>query len=94
MVTTQAQLAPCLVTGRWRLYVALFGVSASQWPAYELNPGPRVPSVQERSRALAALGYVFTDGAAWRWAEERQAPDEPDTPVRLFATAEVREAAE
>ncbi|MFF3288488.1 DUF6303 family protein [Streptomyces sp. NPDC003023] len=89
-----AQVSRSTVTDRWRLYVVLLGVPASQWPEYDLNRGPEVPSVQERSRALNALGYVFTDDAEWQWAETLPVPDEPDAPVRLFATTKVREATE
>ncbi|MGN9791376.1 DUF6303 family protein [Streptomyces sp. OZ13] len=92
--TFTAQVSRSTVTGRWRLYVVLLGVPGSQWPECDLNPGPEVPSVQERSRALDALGYVFTDGAEWQWAEIGSVPDDPDAPVRLFATAEVRETSE
>ncbi|MFF3242216.1 DUF6303 family protein [Streptomyces sp. NPDC002870] len=92
--TFKAQVSLCAVTGRWQLYVVLLGVPVSQWPEFDLNPGPEVPTVQARSRALDALGYVFTDGAEWRWAETCPLPDYPDAPVRLFATAEVREASE
>ncbi|MFE2118459.1 DUF6303 family protein [Streptomyces microflavus] len=88
----KAQVSRSTVTGCWRLYVVLFGVPASQWPECDLNPGPEVPSVQARSRALNALGYVFTDGAEWQWAEACSLPDDLDSPVCLFATAEVQEA--
>ncbi|MEU0083464.1 DUF6303 family protein [Streptomyces sp. NPDC006274] len=95
MATTfKAQVSRSTVTGRWRLYVVLLGVPASQWPEYDLNAGPEVPSVQARSRALNTLGYVFTDGANWQWAEALPVPEFPDAPARLFATAEVLEVPE
>jgi hypothetical protein len=92
--TFKAQVSRSTVTGRWRLYVVLLGVPGSQWPEYDLNHGPEVPTVQARSRALNALGYVFTDGVEWQWAEALPVPEFPDAPVRLFATAKVREAGE
>ena len=87
------QMALSTLTGRWRLYVVLLGVPASQWPEYDLGPGPNVPSIQRRSRALNALGYVFTDGTEWDWTESSERPDDPASRVSLVASATVREAA-
>ncbi|MBM9620581.1 hypothetical protein JE024_17890 [Streptomyces zhihengii] len=77
-------------TGQWRLYVVIFG--ASEWPTYDFD-GPGVPTVQERSRALAALGYVFTDGPGWEWTEDVTPDDDPAAPVVLIAFTSVREGA-
>lgn len=49
--------------GRWCLYVALMSVPGSQWPEHYFGRTVRVPTLAERSRALAVLGFVFTDGA-------------------------------
>ncbi|MET9107014.1 DUF6303 family protein [Streptomyces zhihengii] len=82
--TFTAQMAASPETGRWRLYVVIFG--ATEWPTYDFD-GPAVPTVQERSRALAALGYVFTDGPGWDWTEDVT----PDYDPVLIAAAKVRE---
>ncbi|MGW6567801.1 DUF6303 family protein [Streptomyces sp. NPDC054975] len=77
---------------RWRLYVILPGPVAD-WPEYDLGAG-EVPTVRERSRALNALGYVFTDGAEWRWTETTLWPNDPAARAYLIASIEVREAPE
>ncbi|MFD3944076.1 DUF6303 family protein [Streptomyces sp. NPDC058579] len=77
---------------RWRLYVLLPGPVAD-WPEYDLGSG-EMPTVRERSRALNALGYVFTDGAEWRWTETTLWPNDPDARAYLIASVEVREARE
>ncbi|MDN3293505.1 DUF6303 family protein [Streptomyces ficellus] len=89
--TYTAQMAVSRWTGRWRLYVALLGEPSSQWPEYEFG-GAVVPTVAARSRALNALGYVFTDGAEWTWTEDSTVPDDAASPVLLIASAAVREA--
>ncbi|WP_330313276.1 DUF6303 family protein [Streptomyces sp. NBC_00523] len=79
-------------TGRWRLYVAIYGVPASQWPEYVFD-GATVPSVRDRSRALDALGYTFTASPEWGWIEDYVPGDDPAQPVSLFASAQVRKVA-
>ena len=91
--TFTAQMAASRTSGRWRLYVVLLSVPVSQWPEHAFG-GPTVPTVQERSRALCALGYVFTDDTEWRWAEDVAPGDDPAAPVRLVASVTVREATE
>ncbi|MCX5410758.1 DUF6303 family protein [Streptomyces sp. NBC_00059] len=76
-------------TGSWCLYVALMGVPVSQWPEHDFGPGPVVPTPAERSRALDALGFVFTDGAEWEWTEYSERPDDDTSPVRLLASVQV-----
>ncbi|WP_030760769.1 DUF6303 family protein [Streptomyces sp. NRRL F-2664] len=73
--------------GRWRLFVALPG-SVAHWPTHYFT-GPAVPSVQERSRALTALGFALMDGAAWSWTEDSERFDDPASPVILIALAPV-----
>ncbi len=94
MATTfTAQMSRRAATGRWRLYVALLD-GQSQWPEQDLGRGSAVPTVQRRSRALAALGYVLTDGADWEWTEESVILGDPSSAVWLIASAAVREATE
>ncbi|WWM26125.1 DUF6303 family protein [Streptomyces sp. B21-104] len=75
--------------GRWCLYVVLMGVPVSQWPEHSFGRTVQVPTVDERSRALATLGFVFTDGAEWEWTEYSERPDDDTSPVRLLASAQV-----
>ncbi|MFI6895250.1 DUF6303 family protein [Streptomyces sp. NPDC050256] len=74
--------------GRWCLYVVLMGVPVSQWPEHNFGPA-NVPTPAERSRTLAALGFVFTDDAEWEWTEYSETPDDDTSPVRLLASAQV-----
>ncbi|MFF7341491.1 DUF6303 family protein [Streptomyces sp. NPDC008163] len=90
--TFPAQMAIGQSTGRWRLYVAIYGIPGSQWPEYVFD-GAAVPSVQDRSRALDALGYTFTDTPEWAWSEDYAPGDDPAQPVSLIASAQVREVA-
>ncbi|MFE7383502.1 DUF6303 family protein [Streptomyces zhihengii] len=72
--TFTAQMAASPETGRWRLYIVVFG--ATDWPTYTFD-GPGVPTVEQRSRALAALGYASTDGPGWDWTEDVTPVDDP-----------------
>ncbi|MEV5204368.1 DUF6303 family protein [Streptomyces sp. NPDC053720] len=75
--------------GRWRLYVVLMDVRASEWPEHDFGPTDAVPTVAQRSRALAALGFVFTGGAEWEWAEYYETHGDDASPVRLLAAIQV-----
>ncbi|MCX4549454.1 DUF6303 family protein [Streptomyces sp. NBC_01500] len=72
--------------GRWRLYVVVLEGRVSQWPEYDFGPTAAVPTVAERSRALAGLGFVFTDGAEWEWTEYSETHGDDTSPVRLLAS--------
>ncbi|MCX5110671.1 DUF6303 family protein [Streptomyces sp. NBC_00378] len=76
--------------GRWRLYVVLLGGLVSQWPEHDFGPVVTVPTVAERSRALAALGFVFIDGAEWEWTEDNETHGDDTSPVLLLASIRVR----
>ncbi|MFJ2265793.1 DUF6303 family protein [Streptomyces sp. NPDC088846] len=76
--------------GRWRLYVVLLGGLALHWPEHDFGPAVTVPTVAERSRALAALGFVFTDGAEWEWTEDNETHGDDTSPVLLLASIRVR----
>ncbi|MEU8856944.1 DUF6303 family protein [Streptomyces sp. NPDC048556] len=76
--------------GRWCLYVVLMSVPVSQWPEHSFGRTVQVPTMAERSQALAALGFVFTDGAEWEWTEYSETPDDDTSPVRLLASVQVR----
>jgi hypothetical protein len=91
--TFTAQMSRSAVTGRWRLYVVLLD-GQSQWPEHDLGRRAVIPTVQQRSRALNALGYVSTDDMQWQWTEDIARGDDPASPVRLIASITVREAGE
>ncbi|WP_330239470.1 DUF6303 family protein [Streptomyces sp. NBC_00525] len=90
--TFTAQMSIAQDTGRWRLYVAVYGGLVSEWPEFVFD-GAAVPSVQDRSRALAVLGYTFTGDPVWDWIEDHVPGDDPAGPVRLIASVRVREVA-
>lgn len=75
--------------GRWCLYVALMDVAGSRWPEHYFRRALRVPTVAERSRALTALGFVFTDGAEWKWEEYSETHGDDSSPVVLLASVRV-----
>ncbi|SCF79657.1 DUF6303 family protein [Streptomyces sp. Ncost-T10-10d] len=75
--------------GRWRLYVVLLGGLVSRWPEHDFGLTATVPTVAERSRALAALGFVFTDGAEWNWIEDCETHGDDTSPVLLLASIRV-----
>ncbi|MFE7807613.1 DUF6303 family protein [Streptomyces sp. NPDC057430] len=77
--------------GRWRLYVVLLNTCVA-WPERDLGDSAVVPTVQERSRVLNALGYALSDGARWEWTEDSESPDDPSSAVLLIASVTVREA--
>ncbi|MFD7768658.1 DUF6303 family protein [Streptomyces sp. NPDC059787] len=86
MRTLTAQMSS---TGQaWRLYVVLYGVP--DWPTFRWERSGPVPTVAERRRALAALGYEVVPGAVWSWTEDSRVPDDDSTPVVLIASVVVR----
>jgi hypothetical protein len=54
--------------GTWELYVASDRPTA-EWPEYLFSRTAPVPTLDERSTAIAALGYEIADGAKWEWHE-------------------------
>jgi hypothetical protein len=72
----------------WRLYVVLYGVP--DWPTFRWERSGPVPTVAERRRALAGLGYEVAPGAVWSWTEDSRDPDDDSTPVLLIAAVTVR----
>ncbi|MFJ3547945.1 DUF6303 family protein [Streptomyces sp. NPDC090114] len=73
----------------WRLYVVVYG--ATEWPTFRWEHAGPVPTVAERRRMLAALGYEVAPGAVWSWTEDSRGPDDDSTPVVLIAAVDVRE---
>ncbi|MGW8795167.1 DUF6303 family protein [Streptomyces althioticus] len=73
----------------WRLYVVLYG--EPDWPTFRWERPAPVPTVAERRRALAALGYEVAPGALWTWTEDSQVPEDDRTAVVLIAAVTVRD---
>ncbi|MGY3202755.1 DUF6303 family protein [Streptomyces sp. TE5632] len=86
MKTLTAQMASD--GSAWRLYVVLYG--ESQWPTVRWERSGPVPTVAERRRTLAGLGYEVAPGAQWSWTEDSRDPDDDSTPVLLIAAVTVR----
>ncbi|MFF3553449.1 DUF6303 family protein [Streptomyces tsukubensis] len=88
----RAQMA--MQAGRWRVYVAQLGL-VSEWPGYDWPAGRSmpVPSVAERRRVLAGLGFETVPGGRWEWCEDSTDPDDDRTAVILIAAVDVRPAA-
>ncbi|MEU0130786.1 DUF6303 family protein [Streptomyces sp. NPDC006289] len=56
------------------------------WPTF--SP---VPSIEERSAALASLGFTLADGAEWEWSEDTSPAYHPHpVHVALMAAAKVQ----
>lgn len=75
--------------GRWRLFVALPD-GRRNWPTHYFE-GAVAPTVEERSRVLAGLGYALTDDSEWVWVEDSELVDDPASPVVLIAHTRVSE---
>lgn len=70
--------------GAWEVYIASDSPS-EDWPSHEF--GRELPTREERSAALAALGFAPVDGAQWEWTE---GPNRDDRPIWLTGTLHVR----
>ncbi|WP_107428628.1 DUF6303 family protein [Streptomyces kebangsaanensis] len=59
----------------WELYLVVFN-SSDPWPAYTWPVSRRhqVPTVAERTEALAALGYAPAPDSEWEWQESDTPP--------------------
>lgn len=79
----------------WRIYVCLMG--ETYWPEHVFR-GTKVPTLAQRSAALASLGYVVVElpdddeWRCWDWCESRSAYDDPSGAVTLIASVQVRPA--
>ncbi|WP_405838394.1 DUF6303 family protein [Streptomyces platensis] len=78
------------VRGSWFVYVVLYG--ETEWPEHDWGRSSPVPTLAERERALAALGYEVPEGAIWEWQEYTETPDDPASAVRLLAAVTVRKS--
>ncbi|MFF1338137.1 DUF6303 family protein [Streptomyces sp. NPDC058290] len=75
--------------GEWEIYVATASPSPRDWPEHLFARTSPVPTLAERTTALAVLGYQVEDGQRWEWNEL----DDDTGPVRLFASIKVRQIA-
>lgn len=84
---TRAQLVRHHAKRGWLLFVPLPG-NVSEWPEATWSTST-VPTIAQRTRALAELGFTYADGhEGWDWVEEEQEDDR--SRVRLSACASVR----
>ncbi|MFE2877472.1 DUF6303 family protein [Streptomyces roseus] len=73
--------------GEWEVYVATGTPVPRDWPEHLFTRTSPIPTVAERTSALAGLGYEVAEGQRWEWDEL----DDDDTgPVRLVASVTVR----
>lgn len=73
--------------GTWYVWVAVSGVT--HWPKYAWpSAHDRIPTLAERDKALAALGYHRTT-KGWDWAEY----EDDDGYVQIYAVADVKAGA-
>ncbi|MFF0431842.1 DUF6303 family protein [Streptomyces sp. NPDC004327] len=79
-----ARLACTRIFG-WELYVVDGSADAKDWPAHDFARQAPIPTLAERTEALAALGYEAA-GSEWEWQELR---NEPTDEVELLASLDV-----
>ncbi|MGW5332404.1 DUF6303 family protein [Streptomyces bauhiniae] len=72
--------------GEWELYVVTDGTSLD-WPEHSFARTMPVPTLQERTDALALLGYSVAGGATWEWQEM---PSGAMDRVELLAAVDVQ----
>lgn len=71
--------------GEWEIYVVNDGPSQC-WPSYEFRRIQPIPTLAERTAALARLGYEVVDEAVWEWQEMHNGTG---ADVRLLASLDV-----
>ncbi|MFF4493393.1 DUF6303 family protein [Streptomyces sp. NPDC001546] len=54
--------------GEWELYIVT-DTASHEWPACDFRRSQPIPTLAERTAALADLGYEAADGAMWEWME-------------------------
>lgn len=79
--------------GQWHAYVVLLGKPASSWPEYDWGRTAPVPTIAERTSALAAMGYEVVPGGEWEWTECGTVDEGASEPVVLIAAVTVRPVA-
>lgn len=85
MTPVRAQMTQRPRTGNWHLYVCATPGQAADWPRHDWPVSHRsIPTVGERDKALAKLGFRRAAGV-WDWDEYENGAGR----VRLFASVEV-----
>ncbi|MFF1779619.1 DUF6303 family protein [Streptomyces virginiae] len=85
-MTHSARLAKSCFAG-WEIYIVTDSPLPGDWPEHSFDRVSPVPTLAERTSALAVLGYEVVDGAKWEWHEL----DDGDTgPVRFLGVLDVR----
>lgn len=74
---------------QWHVYVVLLGTPVSQWPEHDWHRAAPAPTLAERERALAGMGYEIPPGAEWEWCESSLDPESSASPVTLIGTVTV-----
>lgn len=66
---------------RWELYIVVYNTTDS-WPAHQWPVARRyqLPTITERTEALARLGYAPAPDAEWEW-QETETPDDHGHPA-------------
>ncbi|MDX3549657.1 DUF6303 family protein [Streptomyces europaeiscabiei] len=74
----------------WQLFVVMTG-RVDEWPVFTWPTSAPAPTVDERTAALAALGYRLAEDDGWEWCEDTT-PAYHAHPVRvaLMAAADIR----
>ncbi|MGY1498594.1 DUF6303 family protein [Streptomyces sp. QTS52] len=71
----------------WELYLVVYNTT-EQWPAHTWPVSRRhqIPTIAERTQALAELGYAPAPDAEWMWVED-ETPDNHGHPVAVSVFA-------
>lgn len=74
----------------WQLSVVMIG-RVDEWPVFTWPTSAPVPTTEERTEALASLGFTLAEGAEWEWCEDTTPEYHPHpSRVSLMAAAQVR----
>ncbi|MCX4802515.1 MULTISPECIES: DUF6303 family protein [unclassified Streptomyces] len=73
--------------GEWEIYIVTDSPLPGDWPEFSFDRVSSVPTLGERTAALAVLGYEVVDGARWEWLE---LGDDETGPVRFLGMLDVR----
>ncbi|MER5481875.1 DUF6303 family protein [Streptomyces sp. NPDC002812] len=73
--------------GTWEVYVVTDSPAPKDWPCHDFARTSPIPTLAERTAALAVLGYEVADGAQWEWHE---LPSDDTDPVRFLGDVDVR----
>ncbi|GAA2628034.1 DUF6303 family protein [Streptomyces vastus] len=74
----------------WQLFVVMTGL-VSDWPVFTWPTSPQVPTVGERAKSLASLGFTLAEDAEWEWCESTTSEfHSHPVQVELMAAAQIR----